>query len=202
MQKLKKWELVLAVSMAALLISLAVGGREQRTLARQVIRLHVLAHSDTEEDQRLKLLVRDAVLAQAETLLEGAASPEEAYRLLNGHLDALRAAGQRVVLDRGYSYPVHTALEECYFPTRHYRDFSLPAGRYQALRVEIGAARGHNWWCVVYPPLCSAGVEETEPAFAGLNPEQVRLIQEENTEYVIRFRCMEWWGMLQERLNG
>ena len=93
-------------------------------------------------------------------------------------------------------------LTTSYFPTREYTDFSLPAGYYRALKVKIGAAEGHNWWCVVYPPLCSVGVVETEPASLGLTPEEMSLITQEDSEYVLRFQCAEWWGELNRWLTG
>lgn len=200
--RLRWWESALMVLFALALLGLALGGREQRTLADQVVRLHVLANSDSPADQALKLRVRDAVLAQAEPLLKGARSQEEAETALSGALETLSQAGQRVVDQEGYGYPVRTELTTSYFPTREYDDFSLPAGYYRTLRVEIGAAEGHNWWCVVYPPLCTAGVTQAEPASLGLKPDEIALITQEDTEYVLRFQCAEWWGELTGWLTG
>lgn len=187
---------------AVLLLGLALGGREQRTLAEQVVRLHVLANSDDPADQALKLQVRDAILAEAEPLLEGVSSQEAAEAALRGSLDSLARVGQEAVAQAGYDYPVRVELTTSYFPTREYTDFSLPAGYYRALRVEIGAAEGHNWWCVVYPPLCSVGVTEAEPASLGLTQDELSLITQEDSEYVLRFQCAEWWGELTRWLTG
>lgn len=187
---------------AVLLLGLAVGGRDQRQLSQQVVRLHVLANSDSEADQALKLAVRDAVLRQAEPLLAGAANRVSAEEAISAHLADISAAGQAVVDEAGYDYTVRSELTSCYFPTREYTDFSLPAGEYRALRVEMGAAAGHNWWCVVYPPLCSVGVEETEPASLGLGEDQIGLITQSNPQYVLRFQCVEWWSELTEALSG
>lgn len=187
---------------AALLLLLAQGGRDQRSLARQVVRLHVLANSDSEDDQRLKLRVRDAVLAQAEPLLEGTDSQQAAYECLSAHLEVLRQAGECALAAGGGTGPVVVTLGEDWFPTRRYGDFALPAGRYLTLRVSLGAAAGRNWWCVVYPPLCRVGVEQAEPASLGLTGEQVGLIGETDGAYEIRFRLMEWWGTLEQRLRA
>lgn len=187
---------------AVLLLGLALGGREQRTLAEQVVRLHVLANSDDPADQALKLEVRDAILAEAEPLLEGVSSQEAAEAALRGSMDSLAREGQETVAQAGYDYPVRVELTTSYFPTREYTDFSLPAGYYRALRVEIGAAEGHNWWCVVYPPLCSVGVTEAEPASLGLTQDELSLITQEDSEYVLRFQCAEWWGELTRWLTG
>lgn len=186
---------------AVLLLALALGGRDQSQLAEQVVRLHVLANSDDPADQALKLQVRDAVLEAAEPLLSGVHSQQEAETALSGQLEALAQAGQAVVEEEGYDYPVGVALTTSYFPTREYEDFSLPAGYYRALRVEIGAAQGHNWWCVVYPPLCTVGVTETEAASGQLNPEEMALITQQDTEYVLRFQCAEWWGELTQWIS-
>lgn len=200
--RLRPWELILMIVMAVFLLCLSVGGHDQRQLADQVLRLHVLANSDSDEDQALKLEVRDAVLAEAEPWLSGITDRQEAERILQDHLAQISAAGQAVVDREGYPYTVRSELTTCYFPTRVYTDFAIPAGEYRALRVEIGAAEGHNWWCVVYPPLCSVGVEESEPASLGLGEEELRLITQDSPEYVIRFQCAEWWSELTEKLGG
>lgn len=188
--------------LAVILLSLALGGQAQRDLASQVVRLHVLANSDDPADQALKLQVRDAVLTAAEPLLEGSSSQESAQAALSQGLEEIARAGQAVADRAGYDYPVRAELTTSYFPTRDYEDFSLPAGYYQALRVEIGAAAGHNWWCVVYPPLCTVGVTQAEPASLGLNPDEMALITQTDTEYVLRFQCAEWWGRLTGWLTG
>ena len=195
MERLRWWEAALMAAFAVLLLGLALGGREQRTLAEQVVRLHVLANSDDPADQALKLEVRDAILAEAH-------SQAQAETALRGSLDSLARAGQETVAQAGYDYPVRVELTTSYFPTREYTDFSLPAGYYRALRVEIGAAEGHNWWCVVYPPLCSVGVTEAEPASLGLTQDELSLITQEDSEYVLRFQCAEWWGELTRWLTG
>ena len=202
MNRLRWWEAALMAVFAVLLLGLALGGREQENLAEQVVRLHVLANSDDPADQALKLQVRDAILAEAEPLLAETRSQAQAEAALTGCLDDLARAGQETVYQAGYDYPVRVELTTSYFPTREYTDFSLPAGYYRALKVEIGAAEGHNWWCVVYPPLCSVGVVETEPASLGLTPEEMSLITQEDSEYVLRFQCAEWWGELNRWLTG
>ncbi|MGM9537734.1 MAG: stage II sporulation protein R [Candidatus Onthomonas sp.] len=201
-EQLRWWEAALMAAFAVLLLGLALGGREQQNLAEQMVRLHVLANSDDPADQALKLQVRDAVLEQAEPLLEGVRSQQEAETVLSGSLAELAQAGQETVYRAGYDYPVRVELTTSYFPTREYTDFSLPAGYYRALRVEIGAAEGHNWWCVVYPPLCSVGVVETETASLGLTQEELSLITQADSEYVLRFQCAEWWGELNRWLTG
>ena len=191
--------------MAAFALFLTAGmaaGTEEAALADRVVRLHVIANSDSAEDQALKLQVRDAVLAQAEPLLAGTDSREGAEAALSAHLDELAAAGRAVLEQAGRSDSVTAALEEVWFPTRVYEEgFALPAGRYRALRVVIGAGEGRNWWCVVFPPLCLASVTEEAAAAAGLTDGQIALITGRDGGYVLKFKALEWWALLREKLG-
>ena len=153
-QRLHPIEIALMLAAALILTSGAVALHTQSELADKVVRLHVLANSDSEEDQALKLKVRDAVLARAAEVLEGTESREEACRRLTDILPELEKTAKAVISANGYDYGVRAELAETAFPTKDYDGFSLPAGEYLALRVLIGEAAGQNWWCVVYPPLC------------------------------------------------
>ena len=202
-RNLKRWELAL---MFGLLCGLLGGfwlDREQTHLAGRVIRFHVIANSDSPEDQALKLQVRDRVLAETETFYPERATLEEARAALEAHLEELAAAGQAAVTEAGRSEPVTARLERCWFPTKEYDGFALPAGEYTALRVVIGEGQGQNWWCVAFPPLCLEAASETvdEAAAAGyFSPGQAALITEEDRGYVLKFRAMEllgeWKGFL------
>ena len=127
-RKLKRWEVALLCGVLAALLWSAWAGQEQAELAGQVIRLHVLANSDSQADQELKLAVRDRVLEQAEDLYPEDATLEQAREILEDNLDELAAAGQQVVDEAGKDYPVTAQLEECWFPTKKYENFALPAG--------------------------------------------------------------------------
>ena len=130
----------------------------QKHLAQEVFRFHVLANSDSEKDQNLKLQVRDAVLDYMKEELSE--EPEEKQCLkqtvqwARTHTDEIRAIGEKTVAAAGEDQSVNVAVTTCYFPDRTYGDVTFPAGNYQALRVELGSAEGHNWWCVLYPNLC------------------------------------------------
>lgn len=199
-RKLKTWEIAL---MLGVLIAVVAGswlGREQQELADSVIRFHVIANSDSEEDQALKLAVRDRVLERAEGLYPEGATLAEAQRALEGNLSTLAAAGRAVVEERGYDYPVSATLEDCWFPTKEYEGFSLPAGTYTALRVTVGEGKGRNWWCVAFPPLCLGAASETvdEAAQAGaFTPGQAALITGDGQGYVLKFKAMELLGEVQ-----
>lgn len=203
-QPLKIVEWLLLIMLAGVLGSGAIALRTQDELAEKVVRLHVLANSDSEEDQALKLEVRDAVLSYAEGLLDPAADRREAEGLLRGQLLELEVAAEETIRAAGYDYPVSVELANTEFPTRRYGGFLLPAGEYLALRVLIGEAEGQNWWCVVYPPLCAAAAAEVpETAMAaGFSEEQVRLITEDGPRYELRFKTVELWEALRQKLSG
>ena len=198
-RRLKRWEVALLMGLIAAVLAGTWLGEEQTALADRVIRLHVIANSDSGEDQALKLAVRDRVLEAAEGLYPPDADLEQARAVLEENLEALAAAGQAEVEARGYGYPVTARLERCWFPTKEYGDFALPAGTYEALRVVIGDGAGANWWCVAFPPLCLGAASETvdEAAQAGLFTDgQAKLIRQEEG-YVLKFKCLELLGQLQ-----
>lgn len=197
---LYKWELILLIALSVLLLLGLWLEREQSDVSDSVLRLHVLANSDRAEDQALKLKVRDAVLQEAKAILPERASIRDAERVLGENLERLAAAGAAVVAEEGYDYPVSAGLEDTWFPTKEYEDFSLPAGEYRALRIIIGEGDGQNWWCVVFPPLCLASVAETagETALeAGMTEQQVALLTGESEGYVVKFKALELWDRIK-----
>ena len=202
--RLKCIEIALLIGLAVFLISGGLALRTQTRLADRVVRLHVLANSDGEEDQALKLLVRDRVLAQATELLTQAKDRTEAETLLREELPELEALAVRELRANGCAYPVTAELTDTEFPTREYDGFTLPAGEYLALRVVIGEGAGLNWWCVVFPPLCTAASADVPAAAlsAGLSEEQVGLITEEDQGYVLKFKAVEWWEQVRVCLEG
>lgn len=194
------WRRVLALFVACLVCTALWAEATQVRLASQVIRLHVLANSDSEEDQALKLEVRDRVLETTSALLAGETEPQAAAVLLNQHLDDIAQTAAQEISAQGHDDRVEVRLEQTWFPTRQYQDISLPAGNYLALRVLIGAAEGHNWWCVVFPNLCLPAVSERALEASTLTPGQISLLQEEETSYVFRFKTLELWQSLKHRL--
>ena len=202
--KLKIAEIALLLFLAAFLVSGAAALQTGQELSDKVVRLHVLANSDSEEDQALKLKVRDRLLSYAEPVLKEAADRREAEALLRGRLLELEEIAAEEIQANGYHYAVTVELEDTMFPTREYEGFTLPAGKYLALRAVIGGGAGRNWWCVVFPPLCaaaSAEVPETALA-AGLSPSQVGLITEEDQGYVLKSKLVEFWRTLEGKLEG
>ena len=194
------WRRVLALFVACLVCTALWAEATQVRLASQVIRLHVLANSDSEEDQALKLGVRDRVLETTSALLAGETEPQAAAILLDQHLDDIAQTAAQEISAQGHDDRVEVRLEQTWFPTRQYQGISLPAGNYLALRVLIGAAEGHNWWCVVFPNLCLPAVSERALETSTLTPGQISLLQEEETSYVFRFKALELWQSLKHRL--
>ncbi len=194
------WRRVLALFVACLVCTALWAEATQVRLASQVIRLHVLANSDSEEDQALKLEVRDRVLETTSALLAGETEPQAAAVLLDQHLDDIAQTAAQEISSQGHDDRVEVRLEQTWFPTRQYQGISLPAGNYLALRVLIGAAEGHNWWCVVFPNLCLPAVSERALEASTLTPGQISLLQEEETSYVFRFKALELWQSLKHRL--
>ena len=199
--RLKIWEIALLLGVAVCLLSGAKALHTQGELADKVVRLHVLANSDSEEDQALKLLVRDAVLDRAEDLLAQTSSRAEAEGKLRGQLLEFERLAEAVVREAGYDYEVTAELTDTEFPTREYEGFTLPAGEYLALRILIGEAAGRNWWCVVFPPLCTAATADVPASAmaAGFTEDEVRLITEEDRGYVLKFKAVEFWETLREK---
>lgn len=203
---LRCWKPIEAALLAGLAICLLSGGlavQTQKQLADQVVRLHVLANSDSEADQTLKLEVRDVVTERTEVLLKNVSGQQEAEAMLRKHLPELKRLAQTQVLDSGYAYSVDVELAVTEFPTKEYDGFSLPAGEYLALRVLIGNAAGQNWWCVVFPPLCTAASSDVAVTAlaAGLDEEQVQLITEQDG-YVLKFKTVEWWQKIKKTIEN
>lgn len=167
-------------------------------ISREVLRLHVLANSDTEADQALKLKVRDAVLTEAAKWYGDAKTFEEANTAVCTHLQSIQAAAQAAVAANGSAQQVAAEVTDVYFTTRDYADFSLPAGKYRTLRITLGAGKGKNWWCMVYPALCLPAAEKQEENSDILKrmPEQESKIIENPGEYRVEFKVVEWYQEL------
>lgn len=202
--KLHRWEGIFLAMLAIAVLCCGWLSLEQANLAGRMVRLHVIANSDSQEDQALKLQVRDAVLTQASAYLAGVEDAQQAADVLESHLTDLARAGQEVVQAQGYDYGVTATVDVSHFPTKYYDGFALPAGNYRALRVCIGAAEGHNWWCVVFPTLCvSTATDWQDTAVSGgLTEEDVGLMSESDQGYVLRFKCLELLDRLTNGLQG
>lgn len=158
-QKQRKYILCLIFGLAAALFvtGLAVNAKQakiQKNMAEEVFRFHVLANSDSEEDQNLKLKVKEGILAYMREQLPESDSVEMTKAWAVSDLETIRERAQQIISEEGYDYSVQAEVTTCYFPEKTYGDVTFPAGEYEALRIEIGEAKGQNWWCVLYPNLC------------------------------------------------
>ena len=154
-----------------------------------VFRLHVIANSDSKEDQDLKYIVRDNILTYINEISKNASTKEEVIEIARNNIDTIKQIAQETVYENGYNYSVNIKIGNFAFPTKRYGDISLPAGFYDALRVEIGSASGQNWWCVMFPPLCFVDVS------SGVVPEESKEVLQENLSY-------EEYNLLSENQNN
>ena len=172
-------------------------------ISNSVFRLHVLANSDSSEDQNLKYKVRDKLISYMNTICSATTSKKEAIYIAQNHLNDFQKIAEQTISENGYTYPIKVEIGNFDFPTKTYGDISLPAGSYDALRVEIGKAQGQNWWCVMFPPLCfidvSSGIvpdESKELLKENMNEEDFALISDNNSHSDIsfKFKILEFFG--------
>ena len=194
-RKLRPWELALLLALCFTLLCGTWAQGRQQVLAGKLVRLHVIAASDADEAQAVKLQVRDAVLAYLEPKLADVTDVDAAQEIIAANLDGVAQAARTVTPDA-----VTVTLGPERYPTREYETFSLPAGVYTSLRVTLGAGEGHNWWCVIFPPLCMES-SLSDRAVETLSDDDVKLITEDGDGYVLRFRLLELWGKLTERME-
>lgn len=169
-------------------------------LENSVFRLHVLANSDSEEDQNLKYIVRDNLIEYMNSLIKDTSSKDDVITIANSHIDDFTNIAKQTIIQNGYNYDVIVEIGNFEFPTKSYGDISLPAGPYDALRVKIGKAEGANWWCVMFPPLCfvniSSGVvpdESKEYMKNELSEEEYDLISnKDSADIQFKFKLIEW----------
>ncbi len=168
-------------------------------IADSVFRLHVIANSDSAEDQALKYKVRDSLLNYMNSLVTSTTSKDEAMEIVTNNIDNFKNIAEATIKENGYNYSVNITVGKHSFPTKYYGDVSLPAGIYDALRVEIGSASGQNWWCVMFPPLCfvdiSSGIvpeESKESLKNNLNDEEYDLITvDDSSSMNFKFKIVE-----------
>ena len=174
-------------------------------LSDSVFRLHIIANSDSSEDQELKLKVRDNIINYMNTLIKNSSNKNEVVSIINNHLDSFNKIALNTLKENGYNYDVNIEIGNFNFPTKTYGDISFPAGNYDALKIEIGDAIGQNWWCVLFPPLCfvnsSTGIvpEDSKNMLKeNINSESYEIITEgnnsnDNTSNIkIKFKIIEF----------
>lgn len=164
-----------------------------------VLRLHIRANSDSAEDQELKLYVRDAVLQVSDEIFEGCQNESEAFAAANDKLDLLNEVAQNAVSEKGYDYPVSVSIGDAWFETREYESFTLPAGTYEAVRINIGSGSGKNWWCVMFPALCIPSASDNDVSDA-LGEKQEEIVSNSD-KYVVRFKVVEIFERIRNKFR-
>ena len=164
----------------------------QQGISHKIIRFHVIANSDSDADQALKLKVKEAVVNYTAELLCNSKSISETEDLLSSHTNDIISIANNVISENDYDYPVTAEITDTYFPTKSYGNYTFPPGTYRAFQIKIGEAKGKNWWCVLYPPLCFIDISH-----GTVNPESEELLKETLTtdefqavsdEYTVKYR--------------
>lgn len=195
----KKWTEISVVFglLFSIVFSIVSFGNECKNIRSDVLRLHILANSDSEEDQQVKLAVRDVLLNCGSNVFSGKINLEDARQCLDLEKEMLVTAANKVLAENGFDYKARIYFAEEFFLTRTYEKYTLPAGNYLALKVILGEGNGHNWWCVMFPPLCIPAASENTDLNFFFDKNETHIIQS-NPKYEIRFKIIE---ILEEIMN-
>lgn len=201
-QKMKYVLILVLLFISFLLITMSsYANTISQDLSENFFRLHILANSDSDEDQALKLKVRDSIIEYMNSISYSNLSKSEAIELTKNHLSDFQKIAEKVIKDEGFNYSVNLEIGNFYFPTKHYGNISLPAGYYDGLKIEIGEAKGQNWWCSLFPPLCfvdiSSGVidENSEEALKeSLSDEEFAIITDNSETVKFKFKVLEMFS--------
>ena len=165
-------------------------------ISTKVFRLHILANSDSEDDQKLKLKVRDKILSVSDKMYNNCATVDHAVNTAKNNIDLFESTAAKVIIDNGYTYPVKAYVTKEYFDTRKYDNFTLPAGEYDSLKIEIGSAKGHNWWCVIFPSVCISGcVDDFDKS---LSNDEIKMITDGKYKY--KFKVVEVYEKIKSKI--
>lgn len=176
-------------------------------IQNSVFRLHVIANSDSAEDQNLKYIVRDKVLEYINSISGNESSKEDVIKLARKNINEIQKISEDTIIENGYNYSVKLNIGNFAFPTKTYGDISFPAGYYDALKIEIGEAKGRNWWCVMFPPLCFVDVtsgivpeESKETIKDNLSEEEYKLLSENSEDMNFKFKIVEMFQNISIKL--
>ncbi len=181
----------------AILFSICSFAKTSEEIRSDVLRLHVIANSDTSVDQNLKLRLRDYILQEGKDIFNGSVNVENAVEKIEPVLPELEKSAKAFVNQAGFDYDVKISLSNEYFTTRTYETVTLPAGKYLALRVVIGSGEGHNWWCVMFPPMCVPAADKKDEIENVFSEKEIKLV-ESKPKYEPRFKVVEIYEQLKE----
>lgn len=197
----KKIKISICVSMiVAIIFSICSFAKTSQEIRSDVLRLHVIANSDSSVDQNLKIRLRDFLLEEGKSIFDGSVNVENAVEKIEPQIPALEKSAKEFIQTSGFDYDVKISLSREYFTTRTYETVTLPAGRYLALRVVIGAGEGHNWWCVMFPPMCVPAADKKDEIENVFTEDEIKLV-ESSPKYEIRFKVVEICEEIKESLN-
>ena len=184
----------------AILFSICSFAKTSEEIRSDVLRLHVIANSDTSVNQNLKLRLRDYILQEGKDIFNGSVNVENAVEKIEPVLPELEKSAKAFVNQAGFDYDVKISLSNEYFTTRTYETVTLPAGKYLALRVVIGSGEGHNWWCVMFPPMCVPAADKKDEIENVFSEKEIKLV-ESKPKYEPRFKVVEIYEQLKEIIS-
>lgn len=191
---------ILAGFIISFILSQTIFTAQCDDIPNHLLRLHIVANSDSKQDQDLKLKVRDYILEQSSDMFKLAKNKVEAEHITKSNIDKVVDKVQKYVYSLGFDYKVTGEIKNMYFDTRDYDNFSLPAGNYDAFRITIGSGKGHNWWCVMFPPMCFSVAEENNLSNV-LSEEQTEIIDNKD-KYEYKFKIVEVYNDIKNCLSG
>ena len=184
----------------AVIFSICSFAKTSEETRSDVLRLHVIANSDSSVDQNLKLRLRDYILEEGEDIFDGSVNVENAVKKIEPKLAELENSAETFVKNAGFDYDVKITLSNEYFTTRTYESVTLPAGKYLALRVVIGSGEGHNWWCVMFPPMCVPAADKKDEIENVFTDKEIKLV-ESKPKYEPRFKVVEIYEQIRETIS-
>ena len=196
--KRTEFSVLIGLIISIIITSVTAFAADCENIRSDVLRLHILANSDSAADQELKLKVRDAILEKSPTLFEGSVSLEDAITSANESLNEIKATAEEEIFANGYNYNVKVYLCDMYFETREYEQFTLPAGQYKALRIEIGKAKGKNWWCVLFPALCIPASQDSAELSDVFSESEIEVVT--RPKYKAKFAIVELFERFKNKL--
>lgn len=168
-------------------------------LRENILRLHIIANSDSQEDQALKLKIRDTILNETGDLFLGVTELENAEKQASEHIDEFTQIANRVIKENGFDYSANVTLGDCFFETREYETFTLPAGNYRSLIIELGKAEGKNWWCVIFPSVCIPAASSGD--LRDSTDEKSAEVAENSDQYIVKFKAVEIYEKIKNWFN-
>ena len=201
MKKIKILEISVALGLVLTLLFYVVSfGVSCDNIRDEVVRLHILANSDSDADQNVKLVVRDKILKSGNELFSGNMTVETAYSRLSDNKEVIKSYINNILREEGFDYVAEVYLVSEYYPTRTYETFTLPAGKYLSVKIILGNGEGHNWWCVMFPPLCLPAVSQNTDVNAVFDDDCVKIVKS-SEQYEIRFKIVEIFEMIRNRIR-